>query len=308
VKQAKGAFTDAKNQTERWIQAVTLPLEVQMKDHKAQLQSRLDNLAKINEKTTTINEQMALLRTAEAELRKQREMIDGLIVRVSQHEKRATLEAELPPPVARPELTEPVEFFRTTKMQAAAPAKPAPKPAAARPAPSPAPAAAPMVSDDMLAQLGAMRPLAQPAPGLQPAGASFDPLKTQKLGPESERTQRIDPTALAEAERTQRLDAERTQRLDAERTQRIDAERTQRIDAERTQRIEPARAPAHAADGDKTMKIAALDPAYKPGATQPLEAARPAGPDPEATQPLDDSIWKLQEAKRILKGIREKQD
>jgi len=263
VKQARTTFGDAKSQTERWIQAVTLPLEVQIKDHKAQLQSRLDNLAKINEKTTTINEQMALLRASEAQLRKQREMIDGLIVRVSQHEARATLDPQLPPPVARPELTEPVEFFRTTKMQAVAPAKTAARPAAPRPASAPAPVAEPMVSDDMLAQLVAGKP-AQPA---------FDPMKTQKLAPESERTQRIDPAALPEAERTQRID--------------------------------PVRAPAHAADGDKTLKIAALDPAYKPNATQPVE---PRGPDPEATQPLDDSIWKLQEAKRILKGIREKQD
>jgi hypothetical protein len=155
-----------------------------------------------------------------------------------------------------------------------------------------------MVSDDMLAQLAGIK-TAQPG---QPA---FDPLKTQKLVAEGERTQRIDPAMLPDAERTQRIDAERTQRNDAERTQRIDPERTQRIDAERTQRIEPARAPAGAADGDKTMKISALDPAYKPGAAQPHEAK---GPDPEATQPLDDSIWKLQEAKRILKGIREKQD
>ncbi len=275
VKQARSTFGDAKSQTERWIQAVTLPLEVQIKDHKAQLQSRLDNLAKINEKTTTINEQMALLRAAEAELRKQREMIDGLIVRVSHHEARATLAPELPPPVARPELTEPVEFFRTTRMQAVVPAKSAPKPAPPRPAPSPAPAAEPMVSDDMFAQLGAAKPTQPPA---------FDPLKTQKLVAESERTQRIDPATLP------------------------DAERTQRLDAERTQRIEAARASARAGDGDKTMKIAALDPAYKPNATQPLDAAKPSGPDPEATQPLDDSIWKLQEAKRILKGIREKQD
>ena len=86
VKEARRNFGDAKNQAERWIQAVVLPLEVQIKDHKAQLQSRLDNLAKINEKTTSINEQMAILKAAEAELKKQREMIEGLIQRVSAHE------------------------------------------------------------------------------------------------------------------------------------------------------------------------------------------------------------------------------
>ena len=100
-------------------------------------------------------------------------------------------------------------------------------------------------------------------------------------------------------------DAERTQRMDAERTQRMDAERTQRLAAERTQRIDPVPPLPRAPEGDKTMKITALDPSYKPGNTQPLEGK---GPDPEATQPLDDSIWKLQEAKKILKSIREKQE
>ncbi len=100
VHQARRIFGDAKNQTERWIQAVTLPLEVQIKDHKAQLQSRLDNLSKINEKTTSINEQMAALKAVELELRKQREMIDGLILRVSQHEAKVPPEPGLPPPAA----------------------------------------------------------------------------------------------------------------------------------------------------------------------------------------------------------------
>ena len=66
---ARSNFSDAKSQTERWMQAVILPLEVQIKDHKAQLQSRLDNLSKINEKTTSINEQMAIAQGREADLR-----------------------------------------------------------------------------------------------------------------------------------------------------------------------------------------------------------------------------------------------
>jgi len=81
VKAARQAYLDAKNQTERWLQAVILPLEVQIKDHKAQLQSRLDNLSRINEKTSSIHEQMALLKAAEADLKRQRDMIEGLIAR-----------------------------------------------------------------------------------------------------------------------------------------------------------------------------------------------------------------------------------
>jgi hypothetical protein len=241
VKQARATFGDAKTQTERWMQAVTLPLEVQIKDHKAQLQSRLDNLAKINEKTSTINEQMAELRQAQSELAKQRKMIDELVARVSVHEARASLAAEMPPPVARAQMSEPIELMaaRAGAAQAAAPKAPP------KPRPAPAPQAAPMVSDDLLAQVAAPRP------------AAFDPMATQKLPPESERTQRIDPAAI------------------------------------------PARSP----DGDRTMQIPALDPSFRPEATQRIDAV-PG--EAEQTQRLDDSIWRLQEAKRILQGIGKK--
>jgi hypothetical protein len=267
VKQARATFGDAKTQTERWIQAVTLPLEVQIKDHKAQLQSRLDNLAKINEKTTTINEQMAILRAEEAELAKQRTMIDGLVARVTQHEARASLAPELPPPTMRPQLEEPIALM--AGMKGAIPA-PAVRPAAPKPAPAPAaPSAAPMVSDDLLAELSA-----------KPA---FDPMSTQKLPPESDRTQKLPPGS----ERTQRLPpgAERTQNLTPE--------------TERTQRIDAGRLP----EGDRTQQIPALDPAYRPEVTQKIP---PAGSDAQATQRLDDSVWRLEEARRILQGVREK--
>jgi len=101
VMAARQNFSDSKSQTERWMQAVVLPLEVQIKDHKAQLQSRLDNLAKINEKTTSINEQMAILKVAEADLRKQREMIEGLIARVTAHAATSSLDTDIHPS-ARP--------------------------------------------------------------------------------------------------------------------------------------------------------------------------------------------------------------
>jgi hypothetical protein len=64
VKQARRTSATPRRRPTRWLQAVCCRSRVQIKDHKAQLQSRLDNLAKINEKTTSINEQMAILKTA----------------------------------------------------------------------------------------------------------------------------------------------------------------------------------------------------------------------------------------------------
>ncbi len=90
VAQARTLFNDARSQSERWVQAVTMPLETQMKDHKQQLQSRLDNLSKINEKSTGINEQLAELKAVAEALARQREMIDGLLARVSREEAAAS--------------------------------------------------------------------------------------------------------------------------------------------------------------------------------------------------------------------------
>src|SRR5258706_5320316 len=134
-------FADDKDQAERGIQAVVLPLEVQIKDQKAQLQSRLDTLAKINEKTSSINEQMAIVRAAEAELKKQREMIEGLIARVSEHAAKSSL-VESPAPLGQPEQNVPVELMQTTKLSAFEAQKIRDAaPAPARPPAAPAPAA-----------------------------------------------------------------------------------------------------------------------------------------------------------------------
>lgn len=316
VNQARGIFGDAKNQTERWIQAVTLPLEVQIKDHKAQLQSRLDNLAKINEKTTTINEQMALLKAEEIDLKKQRDMIDGLVLRVSQHEARASLAADTAP--AAPELPEqeiPPELMKTTRLatfeataaataaerraaatQAAAAATAAERRTAASQAAAAKASSEPLIADDLFAQFNAPAPKPTTAP-------AFDPMATQKLPPGSDRTQRMDTG-----------DPQRTQRIDPE------PQPTQRLDTPR-----PEKPRAGAFEGDRTMKIPKLDPGFRPestqkidpspattqkiepspGTTQRLDAAGP-DPDAEQTQRLDDSVWRLEEAKRILQGVREK--
>jgi Dynamin family len=302
VKEARSNFTSAKTQAERWVSAVVLPLEVQIKDHKAQLQSRLDNLAKINEKTTSINEQMAILRGAEADLKKQREMIEGLITRVSQYEKVTDTSAPAPAAARPARPASAADAMQTTRMATFNPEKTITEQQPTAPA-APAKPAQPLIADDAFGAM--LKKPAAPAPAAAPA---FDPLKTQKMDADPTRTQRMDTPQ--EAQRTQRLDAP-------------EAQRTQRLDPPPAS---PASKPATRADGgDKTMQMPKLDPAFKPEATQILgephtttQKLDPPGTttqklDPSAsssnaeqTQRLDDSIWKLQEAKRILQNINQK--
>ncbi len=274
VSQARTLFADARTQSERWVQAVTLPLEIQIKDHKAQLQSRLDSLAKINEKSSSINEQMAILKAAEAELKGQRDMIEGLIARVSQHEAKASLAPEPAAPAPTlPETEVPAELMKTTKLAfeasaraaARAAAAAAPAPAPAKPA-APAAPAGPLISDDFMA-------------------AEFGHQEAPAAGGDAQRTQRV-PAATEGAERTQRLST--AQPEGAERTQRMPA-----ADAQRTQRL---------GESEKTQRIASLDPGWRPDSTQKLDPGAAASAA-ETTQKLDESIWKLQEARRILQGL-----
>ena len=178
---------------------------MQIKDHKAQLQSRLDNLAKINEKTGSINEQMAKLKAQEAELRKQREMIEGLIQRVSEHEAKSNLaDSGIIPPRDPGESD---EWMRDTKFNAAGMASAADAlemsrlkaaAAAARPAPAPKPApASPLVSDDFMSQIEGLKP-GQAQPRAQPSAPApaFDPEATQELPAGAMDTQKIPAGAM----------------------------------------------------------------------------------------------------------------
>jgi hypothetical protein len=264
VKAARANFSDAKAQSERWVQAVVLPLEVQIKDHKSQLQSRLDNLAKINEKTTSINEQMAVLKAAEADLAKQRGMIEGLIERVSAYKEEGdnqVFDAESTVPGApKPAVMDPMKTQKMTVAQA--------QPAAPAPAKKPD---APLVSDDDFMK------------DLQKIEAAKKP-----------------PPPPAE-------DRTRTMKMPA------GADTTQRLGAKPVVPEKPA-----VFNPESTMKIPALDPGFRPDQTQKMDAVPPSGPDttqkiepkagpgPESTQPLEESIWKLQEAKRMLQGLKQK--
>ena len=280
VKQARATFTDAKTQADRWVQAVIMPLETQMKDHKQLLQSRLDNLSKINEKTTTINEQMAELKKVEADLKKQRDMIEGLIARVSASEGRAPIPDMVGAPLARPDDTITPEMMQTARMAAAGAQKAAPPLAAVAPSAPKPKASEPMIaSEDLLAQLAAVAP-AEPS-----AADSMQETQRLALGisgypEEIQRTQRT--TAAQGMMDTQRLSAPP---IDGPAT-------TPTPEPERTQRISSP-------EGDKTMQIAALDPSWRP----PVPGTE-GDKDATTTQRLNNSIERLQEAKRLLQELK----
>jgi hypothetical protein len=249
---------------------------------------------------------MAILKAAEADLKKQREMIEGLITRVMQYESRAEA-PESPVPLGTPEEAVPVDLLKTGGMKAfdasrpdsvAAPvstastAKPAAKPA-------PRPAETPLISDDMFASV--LKKPEAPAPAPAAKVPAFDPMATQKLPSGADQTQKMPPGV------------DRTQRMDAS------VESTQRMDKapETTQRMPDApKAPElpRSVESDKTMQIKKLDPNWKPEATQRMDINPPTMPlpgkegelSPESTQRLDDSVWRLEEAKRILKGVKQK--
>jgi len=197
VNAARATFNDAKIQSERWMQGVVLPLEIQMKDHKAQLQGRLDSLAKINEKTTSINEQMAMLRAAEQDLKRQREMIDGLIQRVAEHGAHPVLSESEPVHLAEPEM--PVDFMRTARVPAHTVAAAGQETARIPRQPG---QEEPLVPDDALAFLNEKKADSESERTQQiaPLDPNFRPDSTQRIPAET------NPGSVPGSETTQRLD------------------------------------------------------------------------------------------------------
>ena len=336
VAQARGLFVDARQQAERWCQAVTMPLETQMKDHKAQLQGRLDNLSKINEKSSGIHEQLATLKAAGEELARQREMIDSLLQRVSREEALATGSpaAAVSPaksggqaaPRVAPELMEttrlatfdvPLTISRRAaqaqevfKQVAPVKIEPEVKRAAAAIAPA-KPVAAPLISsDDLMAGLAEAL-----SPGRVPPVPPAAPLRVVAEGALAGKDQ--DPVTTVNQRTLARVgarDAEEAPTIDSripegDRTMRIPAfnpadyrpdgsPRDEVPAAERTQRLDPTSTQPF--NPDRTVRL-------EPDAAPPSNA-EPAKPEaePTRTQRLDASIQKLQEAKRLLQGVTQK--
>ena len=82
VEQARKIFAEARADTERWLAAVPLPLETQIRDHKAQLEARLATLAKINQRGGVIKEEVAKLEAERKKIQSQVNLITGLIMNV----------------------------------------------------------------------------------------------------------------------------------------------------------------------------------------------------------------------------------
>ena len=117
VDQARRIFNAARADTDRWLTAVPLPLETQIRDHKAQLQARLDSLAKINSRGGAIDEEVATLQKQRQGLEDQIAMITQLILQV--RDVGPSPDLATPPPAAAAE--EPEEDSpKTHKITAAA--------------------------------------------------------------------------------------------------------------------------------------------------------------------------------------------
>jgi len=89
VAEARQTFLRTGEECDRWMRMVTSPLENQLRDHKAQLQQRLDNLTKINQNSASINERLASLKEESVELLKQRDMMARLMARIKLSEPEA---------------------------------------------------------------------------------------------------------------------------------------------------------------------------------------------------------------------------
>ncbi len=106
VGQARQIFNEARADTDRWLTAVPLPLETQIRDHKAQLQGRLDSLAKINERGGAMEQEIATLQKQRQGLESQVAMITQLIVQVRDVGPSSTIAAPAPKPAGTESNTE----------------------------------------------------------------------------------------------------------------------------------------------------------------------------------------------------------
>jgi Dynamin family len=78
VGEARKIFNTARQEVEQWGKIVPLPLETQIRDHKAQIQSRLENLSRLNDNTASMKQRIDALKAEQGELAAQFQMVERL--------------------------------------------------------------------------------------------------------------------------------------------------------------------------------------------------------------------------------------
>ena len=117
VEESRVIFNEARANTERWLTAVPLPLETQIRDHKAQLEARVASLQKIKERGSSINEEVAKLNAQLAEVQRQITVISGLIrqIRDVGPSPEALARANAQPMIPTPQM----EYLETVRVSTA---------------------------------------------------------------------------------------------------------------------------------------------------------------------------------------------
>jgi hypothetical protein len=78
AEEARKIFNTARGEVEQWSKLVPVPLETQIRDYKAQIQSRLENLSRINENSANMKQRLDKLKAEQGELAVQFQMIERL--------------------------------------------------------------------------------------------------------------------------------------------------------------------------------------------------------------------------------------
>jgi septal ring factor EnvC (AmiA/AmiB activator) len=96
VSHARNIFFKARQDAEKWSKAVMTPLVRQIKEHKEQMEKRLENLRKINESRDTLDTRIKELESTSATAKKQLAEIRGILAVIDR-----PLEMGEPPAAAR---------------------------------------------------------------------------------------------------------------------------------------------------------------------------------------------------------------
>jgi chemotaxis regulatin CheY-phosphate phosphatase CheZ len=89
ISEARAIFVNAGEDCARWTKNVVTPLENQLRDHKAQLQQRLDSLTKINQDSSAIQGRLTSLKEELKQLMQQKEIVNRLLVKLKFAEPQA---------------------------------------------------------------------------------------------------------------------------------------------------------------------------------------------------------------------------